>query len=337
MHSGQLLGQRSAKEIFSWSRVASTKAAGIAQIANGILDEKASEAESIGFITTFMAQVGMPHSDPTRWKTNPLKKNELYIRANGDLEITIAPMGGDGHAFGSCPRYLMAWIQTEITRRKNQLDATTVELGRNLVRFIEDKLKLQWGAGKRGNSTHIKQQAYRLFTSQIAVRFRAELGTGRYRVHKALGPITTEVELFENWKTPGQDSLWQSVLHLHPDFAKYTRNYGFPFDWRVIRAIGDSPLGIDLYWCLLRWWHYIETRGDGRSQHVTWNELMDWFGPGYANTPSGRYGFKKQAILQLKNIQALTQGKLSFGADDRKEEGFWIHRSKHALILPESD
>jgi hypothetical protein len=323
-------------KIVSWSSLAETKSVALAQMAGDILGQSPTDADTTGYITTFMAQVGMPHSDPTKWKAHALKKNELYIRTNGDLEITIAPMGGEGHAFGSCPRYLMAWIQTEITRRKNQIDCTTIELGKNLVRFVEDKLKLQWGAGKRGNATHIKEQAYRLFTSQIAVRFKLETGTGRYKIHKSLGPITTEVELFENWKNPQQDSLWTSVLHLHPDFAKYTRNYGFPFDWRVVRAIGDSPLGIDLYWCLLRWWHYIETRGEGRSQHITWPTLMQWFGAGYAATPSGRFGFKKKALKQLRNIQTLTQGKLTFGPGDHgQEDGLWIHRSRHALILPE--
>lgn len=328
--------KKQSKIIPSWSALDDYKHGALDNIANEIINRSPHEAEAVGFITTFMSQVGMPHSDPAKWRTNPLRKDEIYVRKNGFLEIKIAPMGGDGHAFGSYPRYLMAWVQTEVTRRKNQADFTTIELGNNLVRFVEDKLKLQWGAGKRGNATHVKNQAFRLFTSMMAIQFRRDTDMGTYTRFRPLEPMVTEIEVFENWKHPQQDSLWTSVLQLHPTFAASIRTHGFPFDWRVVRAIGDSPLGIDLYWCLLHWWHYIEKKGSGRAQHISWRELKQWFGPGYAETPQGRQQFKRKATEQLKNIVQLTKGRISLGLNERgKEEGVWIHRSPQALVLPE--
>lgn len=274
----------------------------------------------------------MPHSDPTKWKTNPLLPDQVYKRQNWELVFTIAPMAGEGHPFGSYPRYLMAWVQTEVTKRKNQADYCTIELGNNLVRFVEDKLKLQWGAGKRGNGTHVKNQAARLFTSSMALSFKSSDQNGNYLRFKTLNMVD-DFQFFENFKQPMQDSLWENVIKLNPVFAAAIRTHGFPFDWRVVRAIGDSPLGIDLYWCLLHWWHYIDNAGRGRSQHLPWRELKQWFGPGYATDRFGLHNFKKEAKKQLGNIINLTAGRISIGLNDRtKEEGIWIHRSSHALV-----
>jgi hypothetical protein len=329
------LPNKNTKIIPSWSALDNSKQGALDKIAADLITRSAHEADAIGFITAFLSQVGMPHSDPTKWKTNPLLSDQVYTRKNGDLVFTIAPMGGEGHPFGSYPRYLMGWVQTEVTRRKNQADYCTIELGKNLVRFIEDKLKLQWGAGKRGNGTNVRHQAARLFTSSMALSFKGSNESGNYMRFKPLNMVE-DVQFFENFKQPMQDSLWENVIKLTPPFAAAIRTHGFPFDWRVVRAIGDSPLGIDLYWCLLHWWHYIESKGDGRSQHIAWRELKQWFGPGYAEDRKGLHKFKLKAKLQLQNIAKLTGGKLSVGLNDRtEEEGIWIHRSRHALVLPE--
>jgi hypothetical protein len=316
----------------SWSSLDDSKRGALDKIAADLITRSPHEAEAVGFITTFLSQVAMPHSDPTKWRTNPLRRTEVYERRNGGLLFTIAPMAGEGHPFGSYPRYLMAWVQTEVTKRKNQTDYCTIELGKNLVRFVEDKLQLQWGAGKRGNGTYVRNQAARLFTSTMAISFRRETEQGRHLRFKPLNMVD-DVQFWENFKTPTQDSLWENVIKLNPAFAGAIREHGFPFDWRVVRAIGDSPLGMDLYWCLLHWWHYIENRGNGRSQHITWREMKEWFGPGYADNRAGRFNFKKEAKKQLENIILLTGGKISLGLDDRgEEEGVWIHRSRHALV-----
>lgn len=327
--------RKNAKIIPSWSSLDDTKQGALDKIAVDLITHSAHEADAVGFITTFLSQVGMPHSDPTKWKTSPLKRTEVYERKNGELLFTIAPMAGEGHPFGSYPRYLMGWLQTEVTKRKNQADYCTIELGKNLVRFVEDKLKLQWGAGKRGNGTYVRNQAARLFTSSMAISFKGTSDQGNYLRFKPLNMVE-DVQFFENFKQPMQDSLWENVIKLNPVFAAAIRDHGFPFDWRIVRAIGDSPLGIDLYWCLLRWWHYIEKSGNGRSRHITWRELKQWFGPGYADDRFGLHNFKKEAKKQLGNIIDLTGGKISLGLDDRgEEEGIWIHRSSHALVSRE--
>ena len=324
--------KKNSKIISSWSALGDSKQGALDKIVADIITRSAHEADAVGFITSFLSQVGMPHSDPTKWKTNPLLPDQVYTRRNGELVFTIAPMGGEGHPFGSYPRYLMGWIQTEITKRKNQSDYCTIELGKNLVRFIEDKLKLQWGAGKRGNGTYVRNQAARLFTSSMALSFRSSNESGNYMRFKPLNMVE-DVQFFENFKHPMQDSLWENVIKLNPVFAASVRTHGFPFDWRIVRAIGDSPLGIDLYWCLLHWWYYIESKGDGRPQHITWRELKQWFGPGYANDRFGLHHFKTEAKKQLGNIIKLTGGKISLGLNDQsEEEGVWILRSGHALV-----
>lgn len=327
--------KKNSKSISSWSALDNSKQGALDKIAGDIITRSTHEADALGFVTTFLSQVGMPHSDPAKWKTNRLLPDQVYTRKNGDLVFTIAPMGGEGHPFGSYPRYLMAWLQTEVTKRKNQTDYCTVELGKNLVGFIEDKLKLQWGAGKRGNGTYVRNQAARLFTSSMALSFKGSNESGSYMRFKPLNMVE-DVQFFENFKQPMQDSLWENVIKLNPVFADAIRTHGFPFDWRVVRAIGDSPLGVDLYWCLLHWWHYIESKGDGRSQHISWRELKQWFGPGYADNRFGLSHFKTEARKQILNIIKLTGGKISSGLNDRKEEeGIWIHRSTHALVTRE--
>lgn len=92
--------------------------------------DKYTNGDVIGFTPYFTTQFGLPHS--------PVKGN-MWQRKNGTETLSVYTDCPYGLPSGSKPRLLLAWVATWQVRHPN---ATVIELGKNVSRFLERELDL---------------------------------------------------------------------------------------------------------------------------------------------------------------------------------------------------
>lgn len=275
-------------------------------IRQDIQDFPAQDAGSMGHIARLLAQFGLPHSDPG-------PSQAPYKRENGDLIFRITSLVEDGGIpWGVPPRVLLAYTSTQACLTRSR----TIHFGPNLSSFLRDELGMQVTGGKNGTITRFKEQAYRLFTSSITItRKRTVDDLSRLRDF-ALEPTPTElkgtrrmvgmmkladnISMWEPQTGKSPDELWQSTIVLDESFYQATIKAAVPIDWRIVRGIQNSPLALDLYF-----WLTYRMKTVARKTPVAFfgeNSVFEQLGCGYADTPSGRFAFRKQVFKQLEEI-----------------------------------
>jgi hypothetical protein len=264
-----------------------------------ILANPAQDVGSMGHIARLLAQFGLPHTDPGQG-TNP------YERTNGDLTFRITPQVADGGVpWGVLPRLLLAYVSSQAVYTKSR----QINLGANLSSFLRDELGMSVTGGKNGTITRLKEQAYRLFTSSITIVRTRETTEGDIkgkRTMVGMMKIANTIDMWEPHKDKSPDELWQSAIELDEAFYKATIEAAVPIDWRIIGGIRNSPLALDLYF-----WLTYRMKTNRKMTPVPFygeNSIYEQLGCGYANTPSGRFAFKKQVGVQLAEIKYLWPG-----------------------------
>src|SRR3954452_12412974 len=122
--------------------------------------------EDLSFLARQLVQCTLPHRDPG--------EVPLWSRTNGDLTLVVSRTAVDertgkpiGYPYGSLPRLLLYWINSEAMRTKNP----KLHLGNSLSSFLRELgLSPETGRGKRGDAYRLREQMNRLFSA--AVRFQ---------------------------------------------------------------------------------------------------------------------------------------------------------------------
>ena len=233
-------------------------------------------------------------------------------------------MSGQGVPFGVIPRLLMSWVTTEVVRTQEPV----LKVGASLAEFLRNVFDLEKGGGKRGNSTRVREQMIKLFSSHIdvthidpkasfslqTVTFAdqmklnfAELGAyldARNKVNEDFPQIeqyfqNKESTLWTPIKKPAE--VWESELVLNEKFFKECISSPVPIDLRAYKALKGSPLAMDIYTWLTYRMSYLR-----RESKIPWEQLMLQFGASFtssANDPtSGRRAFKRQFEAALKGV-----------------------------------
>ena len=250
----------------------------------------AQDADELGFMGRVLVQTTLPHSDPgdVRW----------YERTNGDVSLVIQPgvvrgKGGElrsaGIPYGSYPRLVMAWVTTEAVRTRS----SCLVLGPSLSAFMRE-LGLGVTGGRWGTVTRLRDQMRRLFHARItAVR-------GDERTDEADSfQISVRRRLWWDPKRPEEPVLFNSHIVLGDEFYHMLVEHPVPIDLRALRALKQSPLGLDLY----AWTTYRVSYMKYETV-IPWNLLMDQFGADYKNV----HDFTKKAKRELKKIALFWPG-----------------------------
>ena len=230
--------------------------------------EDAKAANALGYMARALVQATMPHTDPG---------TPYFERTNGLVTLSIVNRPTVGVPYGSIPRTLLAWLCTEAVRTQNP----ELMLGKSQAEFMK-KIHL---ASNGRDIARLKDQAHRLFSSMISLTGRS--GADDLGIENVI--IAKRALLFWNVKNPEQRSMWESTLTLTSDFFDEVTGAPVPIDLRVLSALRQSPLAMDIYTWLTYRVFLLQVKS--RSEVlIPWEALNKQFGTGYGRrlTKSGQ-------------------------------------------------
>jgi len=273
------------------------------------------EAAEIAFIARQLVQATLPHS-------NPLGNPPEWYRTNGHFTLSIRPGYATdpntgqrycvGYPYGTVPRLLLYWLNTEIVRTRTR----HIELGRSLAGFMRELGLDPSRGGKRSDAHRLREQMQRLFRSQIS--FDEAHPNGQRWLDMQIAPSG---EFWWDIKNPEQGVLWNSWIEVGEKFFQAVIATPVPLDMRALRALRKSPLALDLYgWAVHRAFGVYKK---GVSQRITWQQLQSQLGGNYADPKD----FKKKAKQALRKITAVYPALRLEDVDG----GFILHPSRPAI------
>lgn len=245
--------------------------------------EEAKDAGTLGFMARAMVQATLPHKKAAG--------NE-FTRTNGNYSLSILAPAKIGLPYGSYPRLLLSWLSTEAVRTKER----ELVLGDSLSKFMGE-LGLVPTGGRWGSITQLKNQMKRLFSSHVSCSYEGDAFTSINMM------LADKVALWWSPKEPEQAALWQSSVLLSQPFFDEITAHPVPIDLRALNALKKSPMALDVYmWATYRMFYM------RKATPLRWASLQAQFGADYADTASGRQGFKKGFTNALKKVQVVYPG-----------------------------
>jgi hypothetical protein len=267
-------------------------------------------SHEIAWVLRLMAQFGLPY------RPLPFGENE-WIRRNGNLECRIVNVSGQGIAYGSIPRLMMAWLSDWHIRHP---DDEVVELGRNISRFMRVELRLNVTGGAKGNLRSVRQQLLQLFGTTLSVSAvnPADPACAPFIFEQC--PIARKIILWGPSQSE-DDAFFPSVIELDAQFCKSILAHHIPVRRDAFLSLARWPLALDLYmWCAYRFYTL------KRSTLVTWDQLTEQFGTRCAATRQGRSDFRQQVRQQLARVrQVYPEARVEMPSDGR---GLLLHPSQ---------
>ena len=251
----------------------------------GIEAEQAKKAGALGYIARALTMATLPHKETSGC---------AFERKNGLLHLCILAPPKVGLPFGSIPRLLLSWVTTEAVR----INSPVLELGPSLSAFMTELGLAKNGrltGGPTGNITRFRDQAVRLFSSAISLRYSDKA------LDAGLGfNIAKNHSLWWDPKSPDQAPLWHSTVTLGTDFFKEIIERPTPVDLRALRALKRSPMALDIYCWLTHRLFYLD-----RPVEIPWPLLQLQFGADYANDAHGIRNFKFNFLKHLKSVSVI--------------------------------
>lgn len=239
-----------------------------------IEDEQAQDAGSLGFMARAMVQATLPHR-----KTD----GTYFERKNGAFTLSLLASPKIGLPYGALPRLLLAWVTTEAVRTGSR----ELELGDSMATFMAE-LGLKPTGGVNGSITRLKNQTRRLFSATVMASYEdghqiADMG---YR-------LADKSVMWWHPKDHEQAGLWHSNVTLSEHFFNEIIDKPVPVDMRAMRALKQSPLGLDIYAWLTYRASYLK-----RPTIIPWAGLALQFGSDYSRLRD----FKAAFIDELKKV-----------------------------------
>ncbi len=251
-------------------------------------------ATEMTFMARALVQATLPHRDPG--------DIPVWGRSNGHLTLTIKPDWEIdpathkprcvGVPYGVIPRLLLFWITTEAVRTKTR----RLKLGDSLAAFMR-QLGMEQTGGRWGTISRLREQMNRLFRAKIS--FDATRDTSTQQIHSWLDmQVAPKGELWWNHSHPEQPTLWESWIELGESFYEAILAAPVPVDMRVLKALKNSPLALDLY----AWLNYRAfTLNKGKSQFIPWRSLAQQLGADYSDLDN----FRKKVKVTIRKVQTL--------------------------------
>lgn len=246
---------------------------------------EAQEAKTIAFSARAMVLATLPYQDPGEVPS--------FGRENGGYRLSIQPGWDDkrkvslGYPYGTIPRLLLAWITTEAAYTKSR----TLELGENLTDFMR-QLGLRPTGGHFGSITRLRSQMMRLFGARISCSYHGKDGFSMKHVN-----VAADAELWWDPLQPDNTERWHSgYILLGYEFFQEIIDRPVPLDLRVMQAIKQSPLALDIYAWLTYRMSYLK-----KQTLIPWASLALQFGSDYTRLRA----FKENFLEQLAAVKML--------------------------------
>jgi hypothetical protein len=271
--------------------------------------------EDKGFLTKYLVQVTLPHSNPGNVPA--------FRRTNGNITLTLQPHLDPNfkplYPYGSVPRLLLYWLTREVLRQKSP----RLVLSDTINGFLLDLgLSPDTGGGKRGDSHRLKDQMERLFRARISLDVDLRGGEAVGHGWQDMQVAPKGVYWWDFRSPANQATLFDCWIELSPEFYEAITNDPVPVDMRALRALKRSPMALDLYaWATHQ--TYSVTR-KGSARFVPWRALMQQLGSDYGDIKD----FRKKTKAALRKIQAIYP---ALRIED-EEGGFRILPSRPAVL-----
>ena len=224
-------------------------------------------------------QTTLPHSIPRRHE---------FVRVNGRYSLHLVAPPSTGLPFGSYPRLILAWLNTEALRSQSP----KLHLGPTLSSFMH-KLDLTPVTGKRGTTQRLGDQLHRLLSTSIRCTNSHEV-QGQV---ECLG-YTMAHEQHLDWSPPDPSHCprWSSTVTLSDEFFQEITTNAVPVDLRALRALKASPMALDTYTWLTYRMSYLS-----KPTLVPWESLRFQFGSAYSRLRD----FKRHFLTSLVAVLAV--------------------------------
>lgn len=290
----------------------------LARTAADVWMTPADEARELAFVSRVLVQAFLPHSDP---------RKPGWVRKNGDFTLALKSgfeVSGTGDAkfvglpYGSIPRLLMAWLNSEAIRNaqdEKNSNPRMIKLGSSLSEFLE-KIGIDRSGGKKGGITRFKNQAERLFRSEITVTC-----TGKNYIAERDIKVSDGRFFFWDAGNPEQQTLWENSIELSERFYALLVNNPVPLDWRVLKGIKQSPMALDLYMWLTHRMSYLD-----KPVTIRWETLQQQLGADVERIDH----FREKVRKHLKKITVIWQ---DLHIDASKPDALRLYPSR-ALVNP---
>jgi hypothetical protein len=256
-----------------------------------IEQEDARAAGTISFVSRIFCQCALPYREPALDKETQKRPPE-WIRQNGTVTMILRanivdpgkPTQDYQYPFGVMPRYLLAWMATEVKQDgpAMQDDGLTLDLGGSMRAFLRQIGINSGSAGRGGSATRLRDQVTRLATSSILVTDTREHGGGIWNFRAKNFGFVDETELWWSDRDRDTDTLWPNTIRLSEAWRDSIKASAVPLDTRALALIQKAkagPLALDLYYWLA---HRMFTVRETTT--VPWDLLAGQFGSQYTRT-----------------------------------------------------
>ncbi len=187
-----------------------------------IEQDDARAAGTIGFVSRIFCQCALPYREPALDKHGEVPRD--WVRQNGSVTMVLRPgLVGAGtptqryaYPFGVMPRYLLAWMATEVKQDgpAMQDDGLTLDLGGSMRAFLRQIGIGGSQGGPRGSATRLRDQVTRLAYANVIVTDTREHGDGVWNHRGANFGFVTERNLWWSDRDKGTDTLWPNTIRL---------------------------------------------------------------------------------------------------------------------------
>lgn len=259
----------------------------VAKQINDLIEIRDGSPE-MGFMTRIMTLCSLPRTDPG----NRLQ----YKRETGPFKLVMIAGGDNKLPYGNLPRLLLAWVCTEAVRTQNR----RLNLGNSLLAFMQE-LGIQGNSGgSRGARTLLRTQIDRLFNCHIDLIYQPAKGQ---KVSTG-GRLAPKTALWWDYRSPEQDTLWQSWLDLNEELYEEILAHPVPIDMRILKTMRRSSLGLDLYLWLSYKTFSLYSQGK-KPERLSWHLLYQQFGsdPTKVNDKATVNDFRTDVLRELRKLK----------------------------------
>ena len=266
----------------------------VIEAACDIMDRPDPGEDEKAFLTKYLVQVTLPHSDPGH--------APAFRRTNGNITLTIQPALDEKmrplYPYGTMPRLLLYWLTREAIRQKSR----RLELSGSINSFLKELgLNPATGGGKRGDAHRLREHMQRLFRARISLDATLQDGTRTGSAWNDMQVAPRGVTWWD-YKHPDQGSLFESWVELGEEFYSAILHDPIPVDMRALAVLKGSAMALDLYaWATYQ--TFLVTR-KGQGRFVPWRGLMRQVGADYDDMRD----FRRKAKGALQKIQHVFPG-----------------------------
>jgi hypothetical protein len=238
--------------------------------------------EGISFHYVPLIQCSFPHADPG--------ESRSFTRRNGWLELTLGTTRPEtGLPYGVPARLLTIYCASEAVRSKSP----EVFLGTSVHDFLR-RLDVPITRGDRGSLRVYANQLLKLIHCTLTIDENIKDASGRTGLHIRQALFAEEARLWWDDETRGVGQ--GSSLVLSSVLFNSILDRSAPLSTSAIKQLRKSPMDLDVYaWLVHRLFNL------SKPSTVTWSQLSEQFGHGYAELRRFRRFFTES----LKRVQAV--------------------------------